>query len=181
VQEETVMRMAAIATGVLQEILQLKEAELVQALRARNGVVIEKGADDMDELKYAPRRDLASGRVDSDSSLLPDVKAALRRIRTGRYGTCMDCDEAISPKRLAAVPWAPRCLECQTVIDRNGGERAEGPKAFLRQRLEGPKRAAAAQPEEYWVDTLPHDGRPFQLSGRASTRVEGARAGHARR
>jgi anti-sigma B factor antagonist len=35
--------------------------------------------------------------------------AALSRIHHGSFGTCIECESAISPKRLAAVPWAPRC------------------------------------------------------------------------
>jgi len=79
----------------------------------------------MDEIQYASERDLAIRNVDRESSLLRQVKAALRRIHDGSFGTCLECEWAISPKRLAAVPWASRCIECQEAADRDGRERGD--------------------------------------------------------
>lgn len=42
-----------------------------------------------------------------------DIDAAMRRIATRSYGTCVDCGEAIDPNRLEAYPTAKRCLTCQ--------------------------------------------------------------------
>ena len=41
------------------------------------------------------------------------IEEAMARIIDGSYGTCQECGEAISPKRLEAVPWARHCLKCQ--------------------------------------------------------------------
>ena len=30
---------------------------------------------------------------------------------------CIDCDEPISEKRKQAVPWAVRCIKCQTALE----------------------------------------------------------------
>jgi len=108
-----------------QEILERKKAELVQVVRRRDDIAIEKSADQMDEIQYASERDLAIRNVDRDSTLLRDVKAALRRIRDGSFGTCIECESAINSKRLAAVPWAPRCIQCQDAADRDGRERTD--------------------------------------------------------
>ena len=117
--------------GGFQEILERKEAELVQVLRKRGGMAIEKSADQMDEIKHAYERDLEIRNVDRDSSLLRDVRAALRRIRDGSFGNCIDCEEPINPKRLAAVPWALRCIECQEAADSDGQETAESVRTSL--------------------------------------------------
>jgi DnaK suppressor protein len=107
-----------------QEILERKEADLAHLLRKRDGIVIEKSADQMDEIQYATERDLAIRNVDRDSNLLRDVKDALRRIHEGSFGTCAECESAISPKRLAAVPWAACCIQCQEAAEqaRENGE-----------------------------------------------------------
>ena len=107
------------------KILERKEAELVRVLRTRDEIAIERSADQMDELQYASERDLAIRNVDRAYTVLRDVKAALRRIHDGSFGTCIQCEWAINPKRLAAVPWAPLCIECQEAVDRDGQERTD--------------------------------------------------------
>ena len=119
------MKMARTEMGRFQEILERRAVELVQLLRKRDGIAIEKSADQMDEIQHASERDLAIRNVDRESALLRDVKAALRRIHDGSFGTCIECESAISPRRLAAVPWASRCIQCQEVADRVGRERTE--------------------------------------------------------
>jgi len=125
------MKIAHTAMGGFQEILERRAVELVQVLRKRDGIAIEKSADQMDEIQYASERDLAMRNVDRESSLLRDVKAALRRIHDGSFGTCIECESAINPRRLAAVPWASRCIQCQEVADRHGQERAESASETL--------------------------------------------------
>ena len=107
------------------EILEQREAELVGVLRNRDGIAIEKSADQMDEIQCATERDLAIRNVDRESNLLRDVKDALRRIHDGSFGTCVDCELAISPKRLAAVPWAACCIQCQEAAERDRQEGTE--------------------------------------------------------
>jgi DnaK suppressor protein len=107
------------------EILQRKEAELVHVMRRRDGIAIEKSADEMDEIQYASERDLAIRNADRETNLLRQVKAALQRLHDGRFGTCMECELAVSPKRLAAVPWASLCIQCQVAADRDGQEKTE--------------------------------------------------------
>jgi hypothetical protein len=46
------------------------------------------------------------------------ISEALKRIENNSYGHCAECDAQISPRRLAAVPWAKYCFECQEFIDR---------------------------------------------------------------
>ena len=113
------MKTADNGMGGFQDVLERKQAELVHVLRKRDGIAIEKSADEMDEIQDASERDLAIRNVDRESKLLRDVKAALRRIPDGSFGTCIDCESAISPKRLAAVPWAPRCIQCQDAFDQD--------------------------------------------------------------
>ncbi|MGO4879658.1 MAG: TraR/DksA family transcriptional regulator [Bryobacteraceae bacterium] len=117
--------MTMASTDMFHEILTRKAAELGQLLRNRDGIAIEKSADQMDEIQYASERDLAICNVDRDSLLQREVKAALRRIHDGSFGTCIECEWEISPKRLAAVPWASRCIGCQEVADRDGRERGD--------------------------------------------------------
>jgi DnaK suppressor protein len=111
--------------------LEEKRAEIVDALKNREDIAIEKAADAIDEVQLAGERELAIRNLDRGSGLLRKVKAALVRVEDGSYGTCMHCDDEISPKRLKAVPWAPFCIKCQELADRHEFEAAETLDEFL--------------------------------------------------
>ncbi len=124
--------MATIELANLRENLERTRAELARVLRTRDGVEIEKSADQMDEIQFASERDLAIRNADRESKLLRLVNAALRRIQDGSFGTCVECESQISPRRLAALPWALRCIQCESAADQvardtadSAGERLE--------------------------------------------------------
>jgi DnaK suppressor protein len=100
-------------------ILSAKAAELERFSQHREEITVEKSADQLDEIQAASQRALAICNLDRDFNQLRNVRAALRRIEEGSFGTCQECDQDIHPKRLAAVPWAPFCIRCQEVLDRN--------------------------------------------------------------
>src|SRR5438552_4967175 len=106
-------------------VLEAKQAELVQLVRNRDGIAIEKTPDALDEVQLAGERELAIRNLDRESNLLRNVRLALARINDGSYGTCLHCDEEIKPKRLDAVPWTPYCIRCQEAADRHDFESTE--------------------------------------------------------
>src|SRR5712691_4505338 len=110
------------------EALEAKQAELTQVLRNREGIAIEKSPDALDEVQNAAERELAIRNLDRESNLLRNVRAALHRIDEGTFGVCLHCEEDISVKRLAAVPWTPFCIQCQEIADRS--QNGDGPESF---------------------------------------------------
>jgi len=65
---------------------------------------------------FAQQRDLAlRDRADQQLAL---VDAALARLDEGTFGTCVRCGQPIAAERLEALPWAPRCIDCQRLADR---------------------------------------------------------------
>jgi DnaK suppressor protein len=100
------------------QILEQRQAELAGVLRNRDAITIEKSPDALDEVQNAAERELAIRNLDRESNLLRNVRAALRRIDEGTFGVCVHCEEDISPKRVAAVPWTPFCIACQEQADR---------------------------------------------------------------
>src|SRR5271154_6246728 len=100
-------------------VLETRLSELSYALRNREDIAIEKTPDALDEVQHAAERELAIRNLDRESHLLRNVRAALRRIDEGTFSVCLHCEEDISPKRLAAVPWTPFCIQCQEMADRN--------------------------------------------------------------
>ena len=100
-------------------ILETKRSELSGSLRNRDEIVIEKAPDALDEVQLAGERELAIRNLDRDSNMLRQIRRALGRIADGSYGVCLHCEEDISPKRVAAVPWAAYCIKCQEQVDRH--------------------------------------------------------------
>jgi RNA polymerase-binding transcription factor DksA len=49
---------------------------------------------------------------------LRQLTDAQDRLMEGRYGRCLECDELIGERRLAADPAAALCYECQRATDR---------------------------------------------------------------
>jgi DnaK suppressor protein len=114
------------------KILEAKQEELEQIVRKRDAITIEKSADALDEVQHASERELAIRNLDRESNLLRNVRSALRRIEDGSFGVCLHCEEEISPKRVAAVPWTALCIQCQEQADRH---REEGNDEMLEEML----------------------------------------------
>lgn len=100
------------------DALRASQAALEEKLRKRDGIDVERTADSTDEAQLAQDREFRVRALSRDYSLLAAVRAALRRIEEGDYGVCQSCDGGISEKRLAAVPWASYCIDCQERVDR---------------------------------------------------------------
>ena len=43
---------------------------------------------------------------------IEQIEDALSRMETSAWGVCIECEEAIAPARMMAVPWAVRCVDC---------------------------------------------------------------------
>ena len=112
-------------------ILTARVAELERFTRQRDGIVVERSADQLEEIQAASQRALAVCNLAREFTQLRDARAALRRIEDGSFGTCQECDEDIRPKRLAAVPWATFCIRCQEAVDRNFEEIQAPSRDFL--------------------------------------------------
>jgi len=103
--------------GRYRKALVEKQAELSAGLQSRDDIVIERSADQADEIQRAMERELVIRSLDGKANVLRSVTAALERIADGTYGVCLECEEDINPKRLAAVPWTPLCISCQEAAD----------------------------------------------------------------
>lgn len=80
--------------------------------------MIQQAPDTFDEVQLSAERDLSITLLNHETVLLQKLESALRRIEDGSYGICIQCEEGINPKRLAAVPWAERCVSCQEAAER---------------------------------------------------------------
>jgi DnaK suppressor protein len=58
------------------------------------------------------------GKSSGDRHVLQLIEEALERIEDKTYGTCVNCENTIQPKRLEAVPWTRLCLQCQDLLEK---------------------------------------------------------------
>ena len=58
-----------------------------------------------------------------DSTVLTQVRDALRRIDAGTFGKCGVDGRPREPKRLKASPWVPYCLKHQKLLEAAAGHR----------------------------------------------------------
>ena len=57
------------------------------------------------------------------SGVKTQIEEALERLENGTYGTCQRCGKPINPERLEAFPYVAYCIECQSIIERQGQSR----------------------------------------------------------
>jgi DnaK suppressor protein len=103
--------------------------EIKEKLIAERDLLIEKLKDNdlsVDDSETPDPVDLAvrnySKNVmlavsENESRQLMLVDEALLRIEDDEYGVCQNCENEINPKRLAAIPWARYCLDCQELLE----------------------------------------------------------------
>ena len=96
--------------AALEERRAALRAELATAIEAPGQMTYGSQAAAASQV-FAQQRDLAlREKATRDLAM---VDGALARLDDGTYGRCIDCDGPIAPDRLAALPWAERCIACQ--------------------------------------------------------------------
>jgi DnaK suppressor protein len=89
--------------------------------RARASVRVDEVSDQKDVSERSGACEVNEAEERRDINELRQVEAALGRIDDGRYGRCVDCDEAIDTLRLQVQPAALRCTACQVRAEHAAG------------------------------------------------------------
>jgi DnaK suppressor protein len=105
------------------QALEAQQTELAAGHRNADAIAVERVADSMDEVTLANERD-ALRALTRKAFMCQQVSAALERLAAGTFGSCLQCDEPISERRLQALPWAALCLRCQETTDDAHGKEA---------------------------------------------------------
>jgi RNA polymerase-binding transcription factor len=98
-------------------MLEAKKGELLSGRHKAKGITVERVPDSIEELTMEMERSMAVDALNRNAALLGQVADALERIAAGNYGVCVACENAISLKRLTALPWAALCLDCQQMAE----------------------------------------------------------------
>lgn len=97
--------------------LEQKLSDLRGASSIRHELITERSNDPMDQMQSRQDLDLTVRTIDTTWKTKKAVELALKLLRSGEYGTCRECGEAINPKRLEAIPWTTLCVACQEAQD----------------------------------------------------------------
>jgi len=86
---------------------------------------LENRVDDIDDdLREPGDDDWAENAIESEGdevleglgnlaeAEIKQIRMALSKIEKGTYGQCNDCGESIAANRLAALPYAAKCINC---------------------------------------------------------------------
>ena len=110
--------MKEIETDHYRALLIARRSEIAGKPLQREELFIVQSNEQIETVQLAGQREFAALSLERETKVLTQIDVALERIQGGEYGICLDCEEPISPRRLAAVPWASYCLSCQDARDR---------------------------------------------------------------
>ena len=111
--------MSELNTKKLKERLLVERDQLFNKLRGNDLSVDDSETPDPVDLavrNYSKNVMLAVSENESRQLLM--INESLERIDDEEYGNCQNCEKAINPKRLEAVPWARYCLSCQELVEK---------------------------------------------------------------
>jgi len=97
-----------------QEVMREIEADIGQSLTEDQQRRLESARDIGDQALMDLERELGISLLEMRNRKRQLLDEAIRRLAEGTYGLCAECGVEISEKRLAAVPFAKLCVECQS-------------------------------------------------------------------
>lgn len=101
-------------TNGYRELLLGKQAELLSGFRLKLETLVgpeNPASEDLAQLLHDQHIAIKLNQIDLLQLQL--VTTALQRLDGNGYGVCADCGAKISDRRLHAVPWTDRCIQCQ--------------------------------------------------------------------
>jgi DnaK suppressor protein len=66
--------------------------------------------------------------LEKESETLRNIDEAITRLEVGTYGVCDGCDEPIADQRMQVLPFADRCVDCQSDRERAQAAAAAVPR-----------------------------------------------------
>jgi len=103
---------------IKQKLLNEREV-LIQKLKGNDLSVDDSETPDPVDLAVRNySKNVALAVSENESRQLTQIDEALTRLDDDEYGSCQNCEKPINPKRLAAIPWARFCLDCQELLER---------------------------------------------------------------
>jgi len=109
--------------GNLEQRLRDKERELLGNMTRTEAEARESRVAEVNDMPVSSESKESWFReTSSEWSIFAQVRDALRRIETGKYGRCVDCGHPIEEERLESLPWTPYCKADENRHEREAAE-----------------------------------------------------------
>ncbi len=103
---------------LLQQKKSSLSSDLAKTRNAEEETTEESTQDIADKAVSSYTREFLYSLSDTDRNTLVRIDEALARVEDGTYGSCRNCNQPMSEKRLTAVPWARLCVDCQELSEK---------------------------------------------------------------
>jgi RNA polymerase-binding protein DksA len=100
---------------LIEEFGILKKTAMESTLKETSGDLSSYSYHMADMGTDAMEREKAFLFASKSGRLLYHIDEALRRLKSGTYGKCLECGDVIAEERLTAVPHARLCIKCKEV------------------------------------------------------------------
>ena len=112
----------------LEQRLRNKERELLADMTRTEIEARESRVAEVNDLPVSSESKESWFRETSaEWSVFAQVRDALERIKSGKYGKCVDCGHAIEEERLESLPWTPYCKADENRHEREAARSSSQP------------------------------------------------------
>jgi RNA polymerase-binding transcription factor DksA len=105
---------------LMNAVARLRQMESAVALEDTPAPVAASDSFDFDEIQEIERREIGFATRGILLERVLKLQSAIDRVRTGDYGTCVECGEGIAAARLKVLPEVETCVRCQDRLERLG-------------------------------------------------------------
>ena len=111
--------MSAAGKNEVRQVLEAKKEELTVRLdRIHANLRRGSDADSKERAKQFEDNEVVDALGNEAREELAKISAAMQRLDSGEYGSCVECGLAIEPGRLKVYPYADECIECAEFDER---------------------------------------------------------------
>ena len=122
---KTPKRLPSSRSTTLRKIMLEKRVQLMKEIQSQLGQSLteeqqrrfESAMDSGDQALLDLEREMGISLQEKRNRERQMIDEALVSLEEGTYGICVECDTEISEKRLAVMPFARLCVECQEKIE----------------------------------------------------------------
>jgi|SRR5579872_1611478 len=90
---------------------------MARLARAKESSAHGEAKDEGDRATASIASEMSAAQQSQTQNMVRALNAAIARLDSGEFGTCLNCGQEIGLKRLQALPWARYCVVCQELIE----------------------------------------------------------------